>query len=191
MKVNEASNMRADEKRDMVADVLVKIIRKWNQIIFKFWTGKRVTQIAGPDGLQKWISYTGTQLKGEYFLRIDPDSGLPVTKGLRYSQAKELYAAFNGDPMVDQLQLRKLLLRQSEWIDPAWTLIIPHTSQTLPMEVLAFLKQSGIKTMGENTMPQMANQMPMNAGPKPISAGGQEVTDLSKMPVNRNAPLPL
>lgn len=121
--VNQASDIRLDERRDAMADMLVSIVRKVNQIIFKYWTKERVVEIVGPSGAREWVSYTGDQLKGEYFLSIDPDSGVPVSKRLRYEQSFKLLEAFRGDPYVDQLALRKIILNQFEWIDPTATLI--------------------------------------------------------------------
>lgn len=133
MAVKEATEIRSDERRDIVADVFINIIRKWNQYIFKYWTGEKVIQVVGPEGTQHWIKYTGEELRGEYSLQLDPDSGLPITRQLRYRQARELFMLFKGDPYIDQTMLHKLLLRQFEWIDPTWSLIInPQTSQVPP-----------------------------------------------------------
>ena len=122
--VREASEIRSDERRDIVADVLVNIIRKWNQFIFKFWTKERVIQVAGPEGAMGWVSYTGDQLRGEYNLMVEPDSGLPITRSLRLQQAQAMFKLLNQDMLIDQLQLRKLFLQQNDFIDPSWSLII-------------------------------------------------------------------
>ena len=118
MIVEQAFESRIDEKKDLMADLLVNIIRKWNQMLFSFWTEERVIQIVHPEGRPFWISYTGDQLKGEYLLSVDPDSGMPMSKGLKYMMAKEVFQEFNGDPLIDQVLLRKLFLSHYEAVEP-------------------------------------------------------------------------
>jgi len=134
MAVREATEIRGDERRDIVADTFINIMKKWNQYIFSFWTGERVIKVVGPDGAQQWIKYKGDEIKGEYSLQLDPDSGLPVSRQLRYQQARELYGMLRGNPYIDQTLLLKLLLRQYEWIDPTWSMIInPQIPQVPPI----------------------------------------------------------
>jgi hypothetical protein len=130
--VEQGSEIRSDERRDIMADILTNIIRKWNQYIFKFWDGEKVTKIVGPDGAKYWIKYTGEDIEGEYDYQVDPDTGLPVTRALRYQQAEKLFAMLNRDPLVDQFELRRLLLRQYEWVDPAWGLVLKQPQPPLP-----------------------------------------------------------
>lgn len=118
MIVNQAFEVRADERRDLVSDMIAGIISKFNQFIFKFWTSERVIQIVSPGGQPFWVSYTGEELAGEYHLHIDIESGLPMTRAIKYQMARELFAMFNGDPMVDQVMLRKIVLDNYESIDP-------------------------------------------------------------------------
>lgn len=115
--VQSAAQTRVDERRDHVADVVERIIRKWNQYIFKFWTSNRAIQIVGPEG-SEWVSFTGEQLAGEYNIRIDVESGLPMSKGMKFQTARELYGMLRQDPFIDQFALRAQLLRQFEWVDP-------------------------------------------------------------------------
>jgi len=118
MRVGQSEEMRIDERRDILGDVLINIIRKWNQYIFSFWDGDRVVQITGPDGAQRWIKYTGQQLRGEYTLRIDVESGFPISRQTRLEAASMLLKAFGGDQMVNQSGLKRQFLEQFEWIFP-------------------------------------------------------------------------
>lgn len=131
--VAQATEIRVDERRDIMADVLVNVIRKWNQFIFKFWDTKKVVEIVGEQGQKEWIEYTGDQLKGEYFLKIDPDSGVPVSKEIRYEQALRLLELFRNDPQIDQLALKKIVLQQFEWIDPTAALLSIEPTQNMSM----------------------------------------------------------
>lgn len=119
---------RIEERRDIVHDLLVNIIRKINQYIFSFWTGARVVKIVGPQGSDMWIKYTGEELQGEYSLQIDPDSGLPITRGLRQQVGEKLLKQYGGDAMVDQLALRRQDLQNYEWVMPGVTSMLLQTN---------------------------------------------------------------
>jgi len=124
MEVSNASGNRSDERKDIVADLLTSIIRKWNQFIFSFWTSERVVQIAGPSGAENWIKYTGEQLTGEYSLKIDPDSGFPVNKTTKLQAADGLMKQYGGDPLIEQTMLRRQHLEQYEFIFPGATRLL-------------------------------------------------------------------
>lgn len=136
--------VRIEERRDIVHDLLTNIIGKWNQYIFSFWTGERVVKIVGPQGADMWIKYTGEELKGEYSLLIDPESGIPITRGLRAQAATGLMKQYGGDPLIDQTALRRLHLMNYEWVfpgigsliiptDPAVATLLSHNRQPRPM----------------------------------------------------------
>ena len=138
MQVAQSHDNRTGERKDAVADLLVNIVRKWNQYIFSFWSGERVAKIAGPEGTQQWVKYTGDQIKGEYTLSIDPDSGFPVTKQLRAQMADGLMKVYGGDPLVDQTELRRIHLSNFEWVFPGVTRMLgeidPITGKVLAQE---------------------------------------------------------
>jgi len=117
-RVGQSHDSRVAERKGVVADCLVNIIRKWNQMLFKFWTSERVVQVAGPEGGMHWIQYTGDQLAGEYNLKVDPESGFPVSKAMRTQIADGLMKQYGGDPLINQNELRKRHLEQFEWIFP-------------------------------------------------------------------------
>jgi len=131
--VQQGSEIRMDARRDVGADTLVEMLRKVNQIIFKMWTAKRVMQVVGPDGAAQWVKYTGPELRGEYNLQVDPDSGIPTTKANRRN---ELMAAIafvaktggNIQPLVRQMlaefpgvNLREIYPTQTTGVQPALT----------------------------------------------------------------------
>jgi len=122
---------RIEERRDIVHDLLVNIIRKWNQYIFSFWTGDRVIKIVGPKGSDLWIQYTGEELKGEYSLIVDPDSGLPITKGLRQQVGEKLLKQYGGDPLIDQQALRRMDLQNYEWVSPGVSSLLVATDTNM------------------------------------------------------------
>lgn len=162
--VQQGIDIRIDERRDIVADLLVNIVSKFNQMVFKFWTTERVVEIVGPSGAKEWIQYTGDQLKGEYFLSIDPDSGVPVSRRLRYEQVGKLAEFYKGDPFIDQIALRKLHLNQYEWIDPTTTLLTRE-----PMGEPGMSGQEGLPGMGPGAPIPFEQRIAQlrSSGPKP------------------------
>lgn len=150
--VEQAFNLRVDERRDIVADVLVNIVRKWNQYIFRFWSEERVIRIVTPQGQPAWIKYTGEELTGDYFLHIDPDTGVPMTQMLKYQMAKEMFATFNGDQLMDQILLRKMLVGHYSSVDPQADQLVQTPpsvmmGETTPDE-LAAMRQPNPQMMG-------------------------------------------
>lgn len=96
--VFKSLNIRLDERRDAVADLLSNIVRKWNQQIFTRWTAERVAQITGPDGARWWLSFTGPQIKDEYDLLVEPEEGPPMdsqSKRNMILQTAEVWAKLN------------------------------------------------------------------------------------------------
>jgi len=81
--VQWANQIRLDERRDMVADLLTNVVRKFNQIVFTHWTTSMVKSVVGPDGAKWWLQFTGPEIRSEYNIKIDPnDAGVtnPMTK---------------------------------------------------------------------------------------------------------------
>jgi hypothetical protein len=118
MIVQQGFEVRIDERKDIIADILTRIVRKWNQFIFRLWSEEKVVQIVSPQGEPFWVKYTGDQIRGEYLLTIDPDSGMPISQGLKYQMGKDLMGQFGGDPLIDQVGLRQIVLGNYEGIDP-------------------------------------------------------------------------
>jgi len=79
--------MRADERRDTVADAVETVIRRCMQMVFKWWTTPQVARIVGPLGMVYWVQYTGPELKAEYDFQITADDSMPVSAEVRRQQA--------------------------------------------------------------------------------------------------------
>jgi hypothetical protein len=123
---------RIDERKDIVGDLLTNIVRKWNQYIFSFWTKEKVIKIVSPSGEPWWVEYTGEQLRGEYLLNVDPESGVPVNRVMKYQMAKEAFGLFNGDPMIDQMKLRQTLLGLYGTVDPQFETLLADPRLAMP-----------------------------------------------------------
>jgi hypothetical protein len=163
--VNAGFEERVDERKDIVSDLLVNIIRKWNQYIFSFWSKERVIQIVTPKGEPFWIKYTGDQIKGDYLLSIEPDSGIPVNRMLKYQMAKEIFGTFNGDQMIDQMKLRMMLLSNYAVVDP-----LAETLLTVP-------------PLGPQMEGLMRQPHPMRPGQGQGQGGPQESPSGPKQPI--------
>lgn len=106
-------NIRLDERRDAVADLLGKIVRKWNAYIFTHWTADRVESIIGPDGAKWWLKFTGPQIKDDYDLIVEPEEGKGLDTGTKREtlmEVAELWAKLNagaiaqGQPVPPEIQ---------------------------------------------------------------------------------------
>jgi hypothetical protein len=141
MQVSQSFDLRTDERKDAVRDLLVNIIRKWNQYIFSFWTGERVARIVGPGGEESWIKYTGDQLKGEYSLNIDPDTGFPASKQLRLQTADAMFKQYSGDQLIDQIGLRRMHLGQYEWLFPGISNLVKQDMAQQQADIMSLARQ--------------------------------------------------
>jgi len=121
--VDRGSGIRTDERRDVVADLFMNIMRKWNQYIGTFWTTEKVVQIVGPSGAPEWVSYKGSDLVGEYDLKIDPDSTTPMSREMKMKMGMQAFQMFNGDPFTDQVLLRWMVMRNFAALDPSFEMV--------------------------------------------------------------------
>lgn len=106
-------NIRLDERKDMLADLLSNVVRRFNQLIFTYWDTERVSQVVGPDGAQWWLKYNGRQIKDEYNIVVTPEEGPDLDSGTKFQmaiQAAETWARLNqgaiaqGVPIPAEIQ---------------------------------------------------------------------------------------
>ena len=111
--VSSAAEIRVDERRDMVADLLVDVVSDFHPIIFDHWKNEQVEQIIGPAGIPFWIAFKPTMLKKVSFnVSADPDQSLPETKELREVKALKMYQTLATNPLIDPFKLTQYLLRE-------------------------------------------------------------------------------
>ena len=162
--VSASFDIRSNERKDIVADVLTGIVKKWNDMIFKFWDTERVVQVVGEEGGQQWVAFKGQDLVGDYKLRIDPESGMPISHSTKMAFADKLLGQFGGDQTMDQQTLKQTVLDQYEWVLPGISGIL---NQAQP-QVLA----QGISA-ARQPMPQGTNKGPSTGN---RGGGGQGST---------------
>jgi hypothetical protein len=98
--VQMASQIRISERKDMVADLLVDIVEKYNQYMFSQYKSPQVEDIIGPDGVRYWVNFTFDQIKGKYAFRVDPESGQPVSSETRKQEAIMVAQYIQNSPLV-------------------------------------------------------------------------------------------
>ncbi len=109
--VQEALNLRVDERRDMLSDLLVRIFQDIQFIIFKHWKKEQVVKVVGPEGHLVWVQFTGKMLQeGQYEISINPDTAITETKAVREERAHAYYDKLVQNPLMDQTKLTKWYL---------------------------------------------------------------------------------
>lgn len=111
--VMQSLNIRLDERRDAMADMLTKVVRKFNQYIFTYWTADRVESIVGPDGAKWWLKFNGPAIKDEYDMTIEPEEGRSLntqSKRTQFLEVAKVWAELNqgaiaqGMPIPTEIQ---------------------------------------------------------------------------------------
>lgn len=111
--VQSASEIRVDERRDALADMLVNIFEDTNELVFNKWTDDQVVQVMGPESMPVWVAFKPAMLKAaRYEIDIEPDSTLPETKEMRESKAVNVYNLLKANPLIDPQMLTSYLLRE-------------------------------------------------------------------------------
>jgi hypothetical protein len=117
--VKAASMIRIDERRDIMADHLEKIIRKMNQLIFSNWGAERLIDIIGEDGAKYWIRFTGKEIKGEFAYKINPEETVAEDRRTRRAEIMEYIQVAAQTPGIDMKYLLESYAGQlGDWLDP-------------------------------------------------------------------------
>lgn len=110
--VQAAAGIRIDERRDILADVLVNIFEDTNELIFNKWQDEQIVQVMGPEDIPYWVAFKPAMLKAaKYTINIEPDSTEPETKDMRMQKAIQLYPLLKDNPLIDPSLLTGNLLR--------------------------------------------------------------------------------
>ncbi len=122
-------------------------------IIFRmiqlYVTEPMMVRIVGKDGA-RWEEFDPSEFTGDYEPRVQLDVTIQNEKQKEANNAKELLGAFAGDPDINQLELKKLVLQRSFNLDPDEVnmLIAPNPMPEIP--------QQGMPQMMPDMAPQMA-----------------------------------
>lgn len=109
--IDVASEIRIDERRDTIADLMVDLFEDIHVDIFDRWKGEIVEQVIGPDNIPVWVAFAPAMLKAaQYELQVDPDSTVPETKDVRMNKALITYERLKTNPLIDPQLLTQYLL---------------------------------------------------------------------------------
>jgi hypothetical protein len=142
--VQQSSDQRLNRRQDQMAEFYQNIGKKLAKTIFKFWKTPRLVQIVGQDGAASWTSFTGSQLKGDYLYKVGFSSEPSDSHQRRKTEALTLYSQLSQDPSIDQLALRRHLVRAFN--DPEFTsLFLPGviSNAALPNAMQQMQQQMG------------------------------------------------
>lgn len=115
--VKMASDIRVDERRDMLADLLTDMVSDMHGIIFNKWTDEQQVEVIGPAGIPMWVAFKGDMMKHSKFdVKIDPDTSLPETKAIREQRAVQMYSILKDNPLIDPMRLTTYLLHESHGV---------------------------------------------------------------------------
>jgi len=126
--VQAASDVRSDERRDIVATALVKTVQKINRIVFKRWTEEKIIPVVGYDAAKYWVAFKGTDNDGKYNIKVDVESMTPKTKMMKKREIVELIQALSKNPRANIDFLMRMLLREYDWVDAMQ--VLPEAPET-------------------------------------------------------------
>ena len=130
--VNQATQIRMDERRDAVADVTEDIFQGVHSIIFEHWNEEQVVDIVGDNGATFWVKVQPEYLRnGTYDINIDPDTGLPMTAQLRKANAVQTYQMLSQNPKINQDKLLNMLLRELHGAEYDDLVLTPQEQQKM------------------------------------------------------------
>jgi hypothetical protein len=153
MIVHQSNQIRVDERRDVVADVFVALVERMNQYIFDFWTTTRVAKILGQSRALQWVKFTGEEIRGDYSLRVDPDTMQAMTSDRRRYEAQELATMLTKFPpeLINMSALVRFLVEQYPAVNVESLLNMP---QTTPEKALSI----GEAYADESSQPTIDNE---------------------------------
>ena len=156
--VQAGSELRIDEKRDTISDLLVSVIEEMHEIIFDRWSAEQVVEVVGPGGMPTWVQVNPGILKeGRYVVKVDPDSAAVRTREQREAKAMALYQVLKENPMIDPMKLTQYLINEMEGVE------LDDFMRALP-------PQQGGGQGGPLSMGQFASQI--GQGVRTAGAGG-------------------
>ncbi len=189
--VSSKADQRLGRREQVMADLYCDIGRKLSKLIFKFWKTPRLVQVLGASGAAEWMTFTGSDLQGDYGYSVGFSSEPVETLQARQQRAITVYQTFMNDPGIDQIALRRFIIRLFN--DPEITsLFLPGIQQNANLPILVPQQPqlgapspvagnggtgNGLGTTGGNPPGRGAP-----AGPRPGQPGGPPVQQQAIQP---------
>lgn len=147
--IQGGSDIKIQEKRDIVVEFVKTNIRKLNQILKKFSDKKTVTEIVGPKG-SRWVAWTNEDIKGEFLEDVDVYNSLPYSREVEKKQMMELVSIASGNAEVNQ---RRLWLKVFRAFNLGEDLLnTPEERQQMIMQMQAQQAQEEAKRQNASTI---------------------------------------
>lgn len=167
--VNMATQIRMDERRDLVADLLTDVVKQVHGIIFNRWTGEQVIDLVGPGGVPIWVKFRPEELKqAGYNVTINPDSTLPETKQIREQKAIQVYQLLLQNELIDKHKLTSYLLREMHGVEYDDMMVTPEQAQQM-QQAQAQAQQQAISF---DRFKALAPMLAKINGGRPVSQAG-------------------
>jgi hypothetical protein len=167
MIINQYTELRSDERRDIVADFIERAIQDVNTLVFKFWDVPDVIELVGQEG-EAWAEWTGADLEGRYAVQIVPNSVMPHTKEQYKQKVEHLYSIVTGNPFVNLKEMTRLLFDAYEEFDTE-KLILKQQGEAPSMADF----RPGQAKMQDDAKPQPEGQINLQGSPEGAMAQGQ------------------
>ena len=129
--VSRGALSRLGRRQNVLRTAYEEVMRKINQVIFKFWKSERMIEYLGNEDAKKWVEYTGSSIKGEYMYELVFGDEVLPTQGNDKNETLQLYAQLAADPNVDLQALRHYLAKSSN--DPNFTGLFKVQTQAPPI----------------------------------------------------------
>jgi len=166
--VQQGSEIRVDERRDILADVVRDVVVEMNEIIFDHWNEDIIVDIVGPGGVPVWVQVNPAMLRhGRYNITVDPDSASARTRPEREQKAFVVYEQLKMNPLIDPVKLTQYLLTEIEGVemDDLMRMMPPPGAGGLrgvlnPMQLAGMMQQG----MGQLQQGAAQAQIPATSG---------------------------
>ena len=137
--VERALNLRMDERRDAMSDIVMNILQDIQTIIFRHWGKEQVIRVLDNQGYAYWVAFTGKMLKeGQYEIKINPDSSIPETKEMREQRAFAYYDRLKENPLINNYNLTKYFLGELPGASLEELLLAQPTVTNQPLSIGQF-----------------------------------------------------
>lgn len=160
--VREAAEIRVDERRDVLADMLVEMVQQMHILMFEQWNTSTVIDVIGPAGIPLWVQFRPDILRqGAYDVKVDPDNSFPMTKGAREQRALTLYQQLATNPLINPYGLTQYLLHEMHGVQFDQLLVgLPPGTGVNPEQPLSIDQFAGVLGRGQQLglpqLPQLA-----------------------------------
>ena len=148
--VRAASAIRIDERRDIMADHLEKVMHGVNQIVFKNWGAERIIDIVGDNGVRYWVRFTGEEIKGDFNYNINPEEALPQDSRTRRADAEKFMELAGKVPGIDMAYVVRQWAKSFDWVDPKMLMPADEGAGRSPEKALLFSDLVGRKGAGQS-----------------------------------------